>query len=170
MKQIQRGPFYSTERFTSGEGVEFISFAKSRRYERELYEDLVAPYFNSGDYYVESWRHGKGNLPSNCTKSSKVYNIESLRFQDRDGVSFDTMKDHSKWLINRDRGLICVGDINRQEHQLVRGGGTVCTTGLQKIATLYNGLIKDVEPCRRRSNEVHHSNSNNKKKNYRTFS
>lgn len=167
MKSISRGPFFSTETFTSKKGVEFISFAKSRKYERELYEDLVAPYFNSGDYYVESWRHGKGNLPSNCSNSAKVYNIESIQFQDRNGVSFDTMKDHSKWLANRERGLICVGDINRQEHQMIRGGGTVCTEGLPKIASLYNGLIKDVEPCRRLSNEV---SSKKKKTNYRTFS
>lgn len=38
--------------------------------------------------------------------------------------------------------------INRQEHQEVRGGGTVCRQSV-KISQLYRSTIKDVEPCRK---------------------
>lgn len=159
MKSIQKGPYSNTEKIQSRKGVEFISFAKSRKYQQELYEDLVAPYFNSGDYYVETWRHGQGNLPSNCTKDSKVYNIESINFKSND-ISFETMKDHSKWMSSSDRNLICVGDINRQKGQIVRGGGTVCTTALPKVASLYKNLIGDVETCRR-SNHIEKTRKRN---------
>lgn len=56
MKPITKPPFYSIETIVSRGGVNFMSFAKSRKFQKELYEDLVAPYFDSGDYYVETWR------------------------------------------------------------------------------------------------------------------
>lgn len=51
-------------------GTEFKSFAKTRHFGRDLYEDLVAPTLRS-DLNVETWQHGTGNLASNCTLSHK---------------------------------------------------------------------------------------------------
>lgn len=113
MNPIKKGPFYRTETITSRDGAEFTSFAKTRKYERELYADLVVPFFGGGDFYAETWRHGPGNLPSNCSKSSKVFNVKSISISGK-GIGFDTTKDHSKWLVGRDNDVICVGDINRQ--------------------------------------------------------
>lgn len=90
-----------------------MSFAKSQKYNKEIYEDLVAPHFDAGDYYVETWRHGTGNIDSDCRKASKVYNVEKISFQSSN-ITFSTMHDHSKWMVSDEHNLICVGDINRQ--------------------------------------------------------
>jgi hypothetical protein len=41
-------PFYNIEIVQSRNKTEFLSFAKSRKFQKELYEDLAAPYFKSG--------------------------------------------------------------------------------------------------------------------------
>lgn len=75
MKPVKTAPFYNIETLQSIGGSNFVSFAKLRLFEKELYDYLAAPYFDSGDYYVESWRHG-----TDCMKPSKVYNIEQIEF------------------------------------------------------------------------------------------
>lgn len=117
MNPITKGPFYRTETIESRDGMEFTSFAKTRKFEKELYSDLVVPYFHGGDYYAETWRHGGGNLPSNCSRTLKVFNIKSIEIRDK-RMGFDSTKDHSKWLVGRDHDVICVGDINRQVSSL----------------------------------------------------
>lgn len=150
MESITKAPFYNLESLKSRHGVEFMSFAKSRNFKKELYEDWVAPHYSIGDYYVETWRHGPGNLKSNCSKPFKVYNIQEISFKS-DEILFNTLKDHSKWLVSDENELICVGDINRQEHQKQRGGGTVCQQA--KISGLYKNLINRVEPCPRKESK-----------------
>lgn len=117
MNPITKGPFFRTETIESRDGMEFTSFAKTRKFEKELYSDLVVPYFHGGDYYAETWRHGGGNLPSNCSRTLKVFNIKSIEIRDK-RMGFDSTKDHSKWLVGRDHDVICVGDINRQVSSL----------------------------------------------------
>lgn len=63
-------PWYHILNLSSKQGVSFTSFAKSREFQKDLYEDLVAPYLGS-DLYVESWLNGPGKLKSNCTKQFK---------------------------------------------------------------------------------------------------
>lgn len=113
MKTITNAPFYNLETLKSRHGVEFASFAKSRKFQKELYEDWVAPHYTAGDYYTETWQHGAGNIQSDCTKPAKVYNIEEISFASSN-VSFMTMHDHSKWMVSDEHSLLCVGDINRQ--------------------------------------------------------
>jgi deoxyribonuclease II len=113
MNPIKTPPFYNIATLQSRDGTNFLSFAKSRKFQKELYEDLVAPTYNAGDYYVESWRHGRGNIESDCSKPSKVYNIEQVKFKSAN-ITFKTMQDHSKWMVSEEHDLICVGDINRQ--------------------------------------------------------
>lgn len=145
MEPVKTAPFYNVEELHSRAGKSFFSFAKSRHFEKELYEDLVAPHYDSGDYYVETWRHGPGNLDSDCKRPAKVYNIQEISFPSMN-VAFKTLKDHSKWMVSEEHKLICVGDINRQEHQKVRGGGTVCQQ--TSVAKVYSSLIKAVEKCK----------------------
>jgi hypothetical protein len=66
-----------------------------------------------GSYFVESWRHGTGNIDSDCSKPSKVYNVDQITFKNFN-VSFPSSDDHSKWMASDEKKLICVGDINRQ--------------------------------------------------------
>lgn len=67
---ISNGPYWNEATLTTIDGVEFKSFAKSGEFSKELYEDWVAPVLNS-DLYVETWRKGPGNYPSNCTRSTR---------------------------------------------------------------------------------------------------
>ena len=113
MKTITIAPYYRLETMQSRYGTKFLSFAKSQKFNKEIYEDFVAPYYTAGDYYVETWRHGPGNIDSDCEKPSKVYNIEMISFKQAN-ITFKTMNDHSKWMVSNDHNLICVGDLNRQ--------------------------------------------------------
>lgn len=63
-------PWYHITTISSKQGVSFTSFAKSKGFQKELYEDLVAPSLGS-DLYVESWLNGAGKLKSNCSRQFK---------------------------------------------------------------------------------------------------
>ncbi|CRK97795.1 CLUMA_CG011174, isoform A [Clunio marinus] len=145
METIDVPPFYNIEMLESIGGTMFTSFAKSRKFKKELYEDWVAPHFGAGNYFVETWRHGPGNIKSDCMKLSKVYNIETILFDSTSKIEFKTLHDHSKWMVCIQHDLLCVGDINRQEHQKLRGGGTVCQQ--HNVSTSYNNLINKFENC-----------------------
>lgn len=79
----------------------------------------------------------------------RVLNIDQIQI-DAASYEFESLKDHSKWTVSASgdtqNDWICVGDINRQEHQKQRGGGTVCQKH-KKIAQFYRKLVKDVKPC-----------------------
>lgn len=63
-------PWYHVLTIISVKNTEFTSFAKSNKFNKELYEDLVAPYLQS-DLLVETWPNGPGRLESNCSKQFK---------------------------------------------------------------------------------------------------
>ncbi|XP_058055785.1 deoxyribonuclease-2-alpha [Anopheles bellator] len=141
------GPFYSQQMIRSRGGVEFVTFAKSRQFQKELYADWIAPALDVG-LLVESWQHGAGNLPSDCGRDRRhsVLNVREVVI----GASerFATLKDHSKWAVDMTAASrwVCVGDINRQEHQKQRGGGSVCRMS-KPVAGLYRAMVGSVEPC-----------------------
>ncbi|ETN58020.1 deoxyribonuclease ii [Anopheles darlingi] len=144
-------PFYSQKTIQSRAGVEFVTFAKSREFGKELYADWIAPALDVG-LLVESWQHGAGNLPSECVEDGGRHSVLNVREVQVGGKAskdrFTTMKDHSKWAVDLTVAgrWICVGDINRQEHQKQRGGGSVCRIS-KPIASLYRGMVLDVQPC-----------------------
>lgn len=154
---IKLPPFNNVLNLVSLQGNTFKSFAKSSQFQQELYEDFVAPSLDT-NLLVETWRNGAGNLDSNCSRSDKIYNIKEIESEDFK-LDFKTTQDHSKWAVSQSVGLkfwrwrigqstnwICVGDINRQQHQLMRGGGVLCQQN-SKIAKLYRNLIKEYESC-----------------------
>lgn len=69
-KRIKQPPFWNVETIFSTNGVEFKSFAKSRRFKKELYEDFVAQTLNA-NLFVETWCHGTGLIPSQCPLSKR---------------------------------------------------------------------------------------------------
>lgn len=67
---ISEAPFWNQETLTTRGSVTFDAFAKTGKFEKDLYEDWVAPTLNV-DLYVETWIHGPGVLPSNCTRKNR---------------------------------------------------------------------------------------------------
>lgn len=146
MKANKDPPFWNAANLKSSAGTVFHSFAKSRQFKKELYADFIAPSLQV-DLLVETWQHGAGNLPSDCSTSRwKVMNVKQVQVTDK--YQFATLKDHSKWAVSvpGDKEYVCIGDINRQEHQKVRGGGSVCSQ-LDEIANIYRIMVEDIESC-----------------------
>ncbi|XP_008322411.1 deoxyribonuclease-2-alpha [Cynoglossus semilaevis] len=112
---------------TSKGGTEFISFAKGAAFKNDLYHSWVAPALQS-DLLVQFWIRSRGILPSDCSLRWKVLDIQVIN--PGQTFTFKTSQDHSKWAVSskasQDGGWICVGDINRNEAEEERGGGTVC--------------------------------------------
>ncbi|XP_025835051.1 plancitoxin-1-like [Agrilus planipennis] len=128
-------------------GTKFWSFAKGKHFNKDLYEDWVAPAFNSS-LLVETWLNGAGRLPSDCKRMFHVQNIESLTIKIAN-LSFSSSNDHSKWAVtpsDNSQFWTCIGDINRAKPQEKRGGGTVCFSN-KNIAAAYQTSITTLENC-----------------------
>ncbi|XP_046738722.1 deoxyribonuclease-2-alpha isoform X1 [Diprion similis] len=145
--RINNAPYNSKTSIQSLSGTEFISFAKSDKWEKDLYDEFVAPQLGA-DLLAETWLHGPGRLPSDCS-GAKVMNVKSINFPEAN-VMFPSSNDHSKWAVsnsaNKNHNWVCIGDINRASTQLERGGGTVCLNS-QDLWTSYRHIVNDVEAC-----------------------
>ncbi|KAL7636866.1 UNVERIFIED_CONTAM: hypothetical protein RMT77_012624 [Armadillidium vulgare] len=144
--KLSSPPFYRVTQLSSVFGKTFTSFAKYKKFNEDLYSNLVAPVLKT-DLYVESWRNGPEPLPSSCNASFNVENIERIETSSA-SFSFSTHQDHSKWAVsqNPDKPYVCIGDINRMETQFVRGGGTVCIWSLS-LWHRFKNLISESEKC-----------------------
>ncbi|XP_059610701.1 plancitoxin-1 [Phlebotomus argentipes] len=154
MKMVSDPPYWRLEQIKSKEGNAFSSFAKSAKFKKELYMDWVAPVLGSS-LVVESWLHGPGRLETNCSIPFPILNLRDVMVHvQKQRTNFRSLDDHSKWAValENNKDWICVGDINRAEHQMVRGGGTLCRWD-KKVATAYRSTILDVEPCPEESSE-----------------
>ncbi|XP_068612328.1 deoxyribonuclease-2-alpha [Brachionichthys hirsutus] len=113
---------------TSKDGADFISFAKGSSFHHDLYHSWVAPTLQS-DLLVQFWIRSRHILPSDCSLGWKVLDITLIN--PGQTFSFSRSRDHSKWAVSPKApgaggGWVCVGDINRNEAEMKRGGGTVC--------------------------------------------
>lgn len=113
---------------TSKGGTDFISFAKGASFHNDLYHAWVAPTLQS-DLLVQFWIRSTGILPSDCSQGWNVLDITLINRT----FAFKASQDHSKWAVSPKAagsgpggGWVCVGDINRNEAEEKRGGGTVC--------------------------------------------
>ncbi|KAI0240006.1 Deoxyribonuclease-2-alpha [Lamellibrachia satsuma] len=143
-KHVKQEPWNNTVVLQSKEGQKFISFAKYRKFDADLYDALVAPSLGS-PLYVETWQNGVKPSPSNCTAQYKVFNIKSLQVG---SVPFREPEDHAKWCVTTDRkvSVVCIGDINRQESQKLRAGGTVCFKH-DRAWKAFSSSVTQVEKC-----------------------
>ncbi|XP_072176525.1 plancitoxin-1-like [Diadema setosum] len=140
---VESAPWNSSVVLTSAGGQAFTSYAKFVNFGEDLYSHWVAPALGD-DMYAETWRKAATKLPSFCTGVYKVENVENITF---DGVlSFEYTKDHSKWAISEHEKWTCIGDINRNESQFKRGGGTVCFK-IPAVWTAFNTLIANFSRC-----------------------
>ncbi|XP_028300993.1 deoxyribonuclease-2-alpha-like isoform X2 [Gouania willdenowi] len=124
---VPRGPpWFSVMTLTSKSGRKFSSFAKYTRFGDDLYSGLIV---NKAlqNLYVKSWGRMRHPLPSNCTTTipHHVYNVKKLMFTQK--ICFNFTQDHSKWSVTVDGSWTCIADMNREESQMKRGGGAICT-------------------------------------------
>uniref|UniRef100_A0A8R1DG67 Uncharacterized protein n=2 Tax=Caenorhabditis japonica TaxID=281687 RepID=A0A8R1DG67_CAEJA len=123
--QYQKGePFSSVLELDTKAGYTFTSFAKSKEFNADLYDTLVAPTLKT-DLVVESWRRGSA-IPLDCKLTYHANDALSIHVGGT--TAFSYTKDHSKMAHSADvtKPWVCIGDINRMTSQYVRGGGTTC--------------------------------------------
>ncbi|KAF7997726.1 hypothetical protein HCN44_009124 [Aphidius gifuensis] len=148
--KIKRPPYNNKGVFESTEGVKFTSFAKTDKWQKDLYDDFVAPQLQV-DMLAETWLNGRGKLPSECN-GTQVLNVQSIILNSAN-VEFKSSRDHSKWAVAmkniKNKSWICIGDINRADTQFNRGGGTVCLNSLN-LWKNYRDSVNDVESCPRK--------------------
>lgn len=65
-KTITTNPWFNVLSFLTTGKNSFSSFAKSKHFNKDLYEDWLAPALES-NLLVQTWPNGPGRMPSNCT-------------------------------------------------------------------------------------------------------
>lgn len=113
-KTNKNSPWYQVLNLTSEGGTKFVSFAKSGKFSKDLYMDLVSTELET-NLLVETWPNEPNRLPSECDKKYEVENIVGISF-DSPKIVFHSTVDHSKWAVSssQDKATwICIGDINR---------------------------------------------------------
>ncbi|XP_074791135.1 deoxyribonuclease-2-alpha isoform X2 [Natator depressus] len=146
MQHVREPPWNRSAALTSLGGRRFLSLAKFRLFQDDLYSGWVAQALSS-DLYVQFWPNSRGVLPSNCSGPYRVYNIEELGFP-APGPDFPATVDHSKWCVSTEStpGWACVGDMNRNLEEEQRGGGTLCQQD-PAIWKSYYALVQKYSKC-----------------------
>ncbi|VDM24608.1 unnamed protein product [Toxocara canis] len=105
---------------------------------------------------TETWQHQSGtskNLFSWCRSPNpyQVFNAKQVTLPFN--ITFPNYDDHAKYAVATDTQggfsypWVCIGGINRQSHQLERGGGVLCTADAQLYAA-FSTIISEYWPCR----------------------
>ena len=143
--------------FASSAGTTYYQAAKSKKWDKDLWDDMIAPYFQT-PMNVETWVKGSGGRQSsicnnsdarNTTTKEQPYNIYQVSVVNMpNGDSWTVLQDHSKYgfSVQSEDTTTCVGDINRMCSQERRGGGALCLAdaGLHKA---FQAIAYDVEAC-----------------------
>jgi len=122
-------------------GLSVTDFAKSKEWDNDLWDSLVATTIKS-TLYVESW--GRPLMPSNCKTSFETINVKDVKFNSN--VDFSETQDHSKWGITATGSTTCIGDINRMTSQRKRGGGTSCFN-IGQVYKQFSTIISTKDKC-----------------------
>lgn len=111
-------PTTYTHSFTTEGNVQLKVFAKSARFEKDIYSDLISPGIRNMKLWVQTWRPHLQNITT-------VRNIKYIFFR-QNNLSFKTSLDHSKWAVAFYQSWTCIGDLNRNKSQFKRGGLSLC--------------------------------------------
>jgi len=135
-------------------GQTYYQMSKSASWGKDLWDDLVSPYFKVA-LYTETWRNGVGGRfssicasPSGPKKNAyEVLQVETVTMPD--GTEWSGTDDHSKWAVSQSGGaksLYCIGGINRMCSQEKRGGGALCTQQAPGY-TAFDKIVTKTEQC-----------------------
>ena len=141
----------STYILYSLKGNKFVQFAKSKEWDKDLWDDFVAPYYKS-PMNIETWINGAGGrMSSACGTYSiltyDIYEVNNVIMNDL--ITWSNTQDHSKWGVSTNTASIkvaCVGDINRMCSQESRGGGALCFAN-DNAWNIFNNIVSSVESC-----------------------
>ncbi|KAI0987120.1 hypothetical protein GJ496_010831 [Pomphorhynchus laevis] len=133
---------------TTNKNTKIRAFAKSFDENIDIYSNLVASYLNA-DLYVETWRHGPDpGMPSICDGDRHmVINVNNVTILGKN-FTFRYTSDHSKWAVSSKGNYFCVGDLNRQVKQILRGGTCLCLRNAQ-LHSLMNQSVAELDTCPR---------------------
>ncbi|XP_060648764.1 plancitoxin-1 [Drosophila nasuta] len=129
-------------------GRKFRFFGKHPSIYKELYADIVAPALGV-NLFVRTDRNSCSacqNLPNKCN-DNKIYNIKEV--VGPQGRSISALADRSKWAVSQKNSggdWICIGDLNRHQSHLSRGGGAICLED-SVVSERYRELISTYEEC-----------------------
>lgn len=122
----------STLRFTSRGGKEFRLIAKSRKWGKDFWLDLVSPELKC-DLIVETWRRGTVTPMQDNRSHDFDEDLLNVSFTLSPSLTYawPYTKDHAKWAIalkneTSSAPWVCVADLNRMVSQEKRGGGSLC--------------------------------------------
>ena len=129
-------------------GVQLMAFAKAPSQDPIfLYEQLVEPAFGSA-FAAETWQNGWGPMPSLCPPVVPFpsLNVRTINVQQ---ASWPITEDHSKYALSLDSGhhVVCIGDLNRETHQLFRGGGTLCFVNYVEVHAAFAAVVESTDIC-----------------------
>ncbi|XP_057609191.1 deoxyribonuclease-2-alpha [Chionomys nivalis] len=142
-------PWNNSATLTSQAGATFQSFAKAGKFGDDLYSGWLAAALNS-DLQVQFWPNSRGTLPSNCSGMHQILDVDQTGFSGPSGPTFSATEDHSKWCVAPQGPWACVGDMNRNNGEMHRGGGTLCTQ-LPSFWKAFQSLVKACKPCEENS-------------------
>ncbi|XP_012291296.1 deoxyribonuclease-2-alpha [Aotus nancymaae] len=142
---IGQEPWNSSITLTSQAGAVFQSFAKFWKFGDDLYSGWLAAALGT-NLQVQFWQKGTGILPSNCSGTWQVLNVNQIAFPGPASPSFSSTEDHSKWCVAPRGPWTCVGDMNRNQGEEQRGGGTLCAQ-LPALWKAFQPLVKKWQPC-----------------------
>lgn len=106
-------------------------FAKSAKFGKDIYTDLISPGLGNPKLFVQTWRPTLKN-------TQRVSNIERVQFKNI--PSYVASIDHSKWAVAEKSPWTCIGDINRDETQFRRGSLSLCLYN-ENVAEQFRNLI-----------------------------
>lgn len=107
--------------------------SKSPTYHVDIY-DHVSSIYNC-NLFVESWLRSDV-MP----ETDKVKNIKKIDMKNNDN-KWNESQDHSKWAISTEKDIVMVGDLNRMQSQMKRGGGLLLIMDDDKVCDIFRNLI-----------------------------
>ncbi|XP_007489195.1 deoxyribonuclease-2-alpha [Monodelphis domestica] len=142
---VYPGPWNRSVTLTSRAGAVFQSFAKFDYFHDDLYSGWLSTALDS-DLFVQFWPKTPAVLPSNCSGPFHVLNVLETAFPDSTVPAFSATHDHAKWCVALNSSWTCIGDLNRNQAEEQRGGGTLCSQ-MPALWKAFRPLVKEYRPC-----------------------
>ncbi|SEQ76313.1 deoxyribonuclease-2 [Amphritea atlantica] len=150
---INESEIPSTLSFSSRGGKPFLLTAKSRKWGKDFWLDLVSPQLKC-DLVVETWRRGAVTPMQDSLSTEYDDDTLTLDFKIPPSLNYEWhyTKDHAKWAValkNNTSSLpwVCIADLNRMVSQEKRGGGSLCFQDSQLWQALKNAEEKLHQPA-----------------------